>query len=145
VYSREWTAPLAQVLHNLGSRHVLVVHGADGLDELTTVDRSFISEMNNGALKNYEITPEELGLPPASEDNLKGGSIGENIRIFMDVLHGLKGPARDIVLLNSGCAIYAADKAGSIAEGVKLAAGLIDSGAALKKLELLKEYSKKNG
>ncbi|MDD5771054.1 MAG: anthranilate phosphoribosyltransferase [Candidatus Omnitrophica bacterium] len=145
VYSREWTAPLAQVLHNLGSRHVLVVHGADGLDELTTVDRSFVSEMSNGALKNYEITPEEFGLPPASEDNLKGGSIGENIRIFMDVLHGLKGPARDIVLLNSGCAIYAADKAGNISEGVKLAAGLIDSGAALKKLELLKEYSRKNG
>jgi anthranilate phosphoribosyltransferase len=142
VYSKEWTRPLAQVLYNLGSKHVLVVHGADGLDEITTTDKSFISEVNNGILKDYEISPEEFGLARAKAVDLSGGSIEENVKIVQDVLSGKKGSARDIVLLNSGCAIYAADKADTIAEGIKLAEKSIDSKAALRKLELLKEYSR---
>jgi len=141
VYSKEWTRPLAQVLYNLGTKHVLVVHGADGLDEVTTTDKTFVSEVNNGTLRDYEIRPEEFGLPRAKTSDLVGGSIQENVKIVQDVLSGKKGKARDIVLLNAACAIYAADKTNTIAEGIKLAESSIDSKAALKKLELLKEYS----
>jgi anthranilate phosphoribosyltransferase len=141
VYSREWTRPLAQVLYNLGSKHILVVHGADGLDEVTTTDKTFVSEVNNGTLRDYEITPDEFGIPRAKPDDLSGGSIEDNLRIVQDVLNGKKGRPRDIVLLNAGCAIYAADKTSSIAEGIKLAEESIDSKAALRKLELLREYS----
>jgi anthranilate phosphoribosyltransferase len=145
VYSKQWTRPLAQVLYNLGSKHVLVVHGADGLDEVTTTDKTFVSEMNNGRLRDYQICPEEFGLARAKAGDLAGGSIQENIKIVQDVLGGKKGKARDIVLLNSGCAIYAADKTNTIAEGIKLAEKSVDSKAALRKLELLKEYSHLNG
>ncbi|MDD5465697.1 MAG: anthranilate phosphoribosyltransferase [Candidatus Omnitrophica bacterium] len=142
VYSKEWTRPLAQVLHNLGTRHVLVVHGADGLDEVTTTDKTFVSEVKNGQLKDYQISPEDFGLKRAKFDDLLGGSIAENVKIVQEVLAGKKGSRRDIVLFNAGCAIYAADKAETIAAGIKLAEQAIDSGAALKKLELLKEYSR---
>ena len=142
VYSKEWTRPLAQVLYNLGSKHVLVVHGADGLDEVTTTDKTFVSEVNNGTLIDYEITPEEFGFSRAKAEDLSGGSIQDNVKIVQDVLGGKKGRQRDIILLNAGCAIYAADKANTIAEGIELAKESIDSKAALKKLELLKEYSR---
>ncbi|MBU0548279.1 MAG: anthranilate phosphoribosyltransferase [Candidatus Omnitrophica bacterium] len=142
VYAQEWTRPLAQVLSNLGSRHVLVVHGADGLDEVTTADKTFVSEVNNGVLIDYAINPEEFGLARAKAGDLSGGSIQENVKIVLDVLGGKEGSARDIVLLNSGCAIYAADKTDTIAKGIRLAEESIDSKAALKKLELLKEYSR---
>ena len=141
VYSREWTSPLAQVLRNLGSKHVLVVHGCDGLDEVTTTDKTFISEATGQTLKDYEIAPEDLGIPSSKPADLAGGDVADNVRICRDILAGKKGAKRDIVLLNAGCAIYAADKAATIAEGIKLAAGSIDSGQASKKLELLKEYS----
>ena len=142
VYSKQWTRPLAQVLYNLGSKHVLVVHGADGLDEVTTTDKTFVSEVNNGILRDYEISPEDFGLSRAKISDLSGGSIQENIKIVQDVLDGRKNRARDIVILNAGCAIYAADKTNTIAEGMKIAEKSIDSKAALRKLELLKEYSR---
>lgn len=141
VYSKEWTKPLAQVLHNLGTKHVLVVYGADGLDEVTTTDKTFVSEIKNGQLKDYQISPEDFGIKMAKFADLLGGSIAENVKIVQEILAGKKGSKRDIVLLNAGCAIYAADKADTISEGIKLAEKSIDSGAALKKLELLKEYS----
>ena len=140
VYAKQWVKPLAEVLRNLGSKHILVVHGADGLDEVSTTDKTFVAEIVDGQLKEYEITPEEFGFKRAKPDDLLGGSIMENVKIAQDLLMGKKGAARDIVLLNAGCAIYVADKAKTIAEGIKLAEKSIDSGAALKKLELLKEY-----
>jgi len=141
VYSPEWTKILARVLHNLGTKHVLVVHGKDGLDEVTTTDKTIVSEAFGRKFKDYKITPEDFGFKRASLGDLSGGDIQENVGIVMDVLSGKKGFKRDIVLLNSGCAIYASDKAKSIEEGIKLAKESIDSRAALKKLELLKEYS----
>jgi anthranilate phosphoribosyltransferase len=141
VYSAQWTRPLAQVLHNLGTKHVLVVHGADGLDEVTTTDKTFVAEVVGGSLKEYEITPEDFGFKQANLNDLLGGSIQENVKIVRDILAGKKGNQRDIVLVNAGCAIYAADKAKTISEGIKLAEKSIDSKAALRKLELLKEYS----
>ncbi|MBN2831269.1 MAG: anthranilate phosphoribosyltransferase [Candidatus Omnitrophica bacterium] len=141
VYSLEWTKTLARVLHNLGTKHVLVVHGKDGLDEVTTTDKTFICEALGGKFKDYEISPEEFGFKRVPKEDLLGGNIEENVGIALGVLSGEKGPKRDIVLLNSGCAIYAADKAESIVEGVKLAEDSIDSGKALEKLSMLKRYS----
>lgn len=142
VYSRRWVKPLAQVLYNLGSKHVLVVHGSDGLDEVTTTGETFVTEVKDGLLRDYQISPEEFGLRKAGFEELSGGTVEENARIITEVLSGKRGSRRDIVLLNAGCAIYAADKADSIGEGIKLAQEAIDSGKALKKLELLKEYSR---
>jgi anthranilate phosphoribosyltransferase len=141
VYSAEWTKILAHVLHNLGTLHVLVVHGKDGLDEVTTTDKTIVSEVKAGEFSDYEIAPEDFGFKRAGLEDLMCASLEENKRIAMDVLDGKKGCHRDIVLLNSGCAIYAADKAESIRDGIKFAIDSIDSGKALKKLELLKVYS----
>jgi len=141
VYSPEWTKILANVLYNLGTIHVLVVHGEDGLDEVTTTGKTAVSEVNAGKFMDYEIIPEDFGFPRARLEDLMCSDISENMRIAMDVLSGKKGYHRDIVLLNSGCAIYAANKAESIRDGIKFAIDSIDSGKALKKLELLKVYS----
>ena len=141
VYSKQWVKPLAQVLHNLGSKHVMVVHGADGLDEVTTTDKTFVAEIVNGELKEYEIAPEDFDIKRAKMNDLWGGSIKENAQIAHDVLSGKKGAQRDIVLFNAGCAIYSADRTDSIAAGIKMAENSIDTGSALNKLELLKEYS----
>ena len=141
VYSPEWAKVLARVLHNLGTKHVLVVHGKDGLDEVTTTDKTIVAESFGQKFKDYELIPEDFGFKRASLGDLSGGDIQENVRIVMDILSGKKGFKRDIVLLNSGCAIYASDKAKSIEEGIKLAKESIDSGAAFKKLKLLKERS----
>ncbi|HTY45350.1 MAG TPA: anthranilate phosphoribosyltransferase [Patescibacteria group bacterium] len=143
VYSREWTAPLAKVLHNLGTEHVLVVHGQDGLDEITTTGKTHIAEANAGSFSEYEIAPEDYGLARAHLEDLQCSVMSDNVRIVMDVLVGKEGPHRDIVALNAGCAIYAANKAGTIMEGIHMAIASIDSGAALEKLQLLKEYSRR--
>ena len=141
VYSKIWVRPLAEVLHNLGSKHILVVHGADGLDEVTTTDKTFVTEVKDGQLKDYEIVPEDFGFKRANLNDLLGGSVDENVGIALEILSGKPGRRRDVVLFNAGCAIYAADKAVSIAEGIKLAQISIDSKAALEKLKQLKEYS----
>ncbi len=142
VYSRKWTGILARVLHNLGTRHVMVVNGNDGLDEVTTTDVTFICEFRNNENREYEIAPEDFGFQRASLNDLCVGDMKENISAALGVLNGIAGPKRDIVLLNSGCAIYAADRACSIEQGIRLAEESIDSKAALNKLEMLKEYSK---
>jgi anthranilate phosphoribosyltransferase len=141
VYSAEWTKVLARVLYNLGSLHVLVVHGRDGLDEITTTDRTAVSEVKGSHFRDYDLYPEDFGFNRVKLEDLCCGTLADNKRVAVEVLQGRKGCHRDIVLLNSGCAIYAADKARSIEEGVRLAAEAIDSGRALEKLELLKEYS----
>jgi anthranilate phosphoribosyltransferase len=141
VYSKNWVRPLAEVLHNLGSSHILVVHGADGLDEITTTDKTFVTEVSGRVIKDYEIVPEDFGFKRANPDDLLGGSINENVQIVQDILSGKPGSRRDIILLNAGCAIYAANKTDTVPNGIKLAKESIDSGAALNKLKLLKEYS----
>lgn len=143
VYDRHWLEILAQVLANLGCVHALIVHGIDGLDEITTTAPTLIAEEHNGRLNNYEVAPEDFGFKRARLEDLVGGSAFNNAKILLDVLNGKSGPQRDIVLLNAGAAIYVSDKAGSIKEGIELAKVSIDSGKALKKLELLKECSLK--
>lgn len=141
VYDKRWTEILAQVLGSLGTVHALIVHGEDGLDEITTTARTFVSEVYKGKIKNFEIMPEDFGFRKAELEDLKGGDISSNARIMLEVLEGKAGPHRDIVLLNAAAAIYTADKAKSIKEGIELAKESIDSGRALEKLELLRQYS----
>lgn len=144
VYERHWTEVLAQVLGNLGAKHALVVHGEDGLDEITTTEATLISEEYKGEIKNYRISPEDFGLKRAGLCDLAGGTTVDNARILFGILDGQAGPKRDIVLLNAAAAIYAADKAKSIQEGMELAQKSIDSKKALQKLELLKTFSSKS-
>lgn len=141
VYDKRWTEILAQVLGNLGTVHTLVVHGEDGLDEITTTTKTYVSEAYKGKINNFEIRPEDFGFKRAGLEDLKGGSTLDNAKILLDVLNGKHDLKRDIVILNVAAAIYTADKANSIKEGIKLAAESIDSGKALQKLELLKVYS----
>jgi len=141
VYSKAWVRPLAEVLRNLGSSHILVVHGADGLDEITTTQRTFVTEVAGRVIKDYEIVPEDFGFKRSSLNDLSGGSIEDNVKIVQDVLAGKPGSRRNIVLLNAGAAIYAANKTDTIAKGIKLAEKSIDSAAALRKLNQLREYS----
>jgi len=141
VFDQALTEPLARVLGNLGSHHSLVVHGLDGLDEVTITSETQVSELIGGEVRTYRIKPEDFGIQRASVDELKGGQAQTNVKIAMDIFNGRGGPQRDIVGLNAGCAIYAGDLAKDISEGVELACRSIDSGKALEKLELLKEYT----
>lgn len=143
VYDKRWVEVLANVLRNLEAVHALVVHGEDGLDEITTTASTFAAEVYKDNIKTYEINPEDFGLKRAKLDDIRGGSAFDNAKILMDILNGKTGAYRDIVVLNAAAAIYAADKAGSIKEGISLAKESIDSKKALNKLELLKGYSQK--
>lgn len=144
VYDRGLTETLAQVLNNLGTVHALVVFGEDGLDEITTTANTLVSEAHKGKINSYTIRPEDFGFKKVRPEDLSGGNASCNAKIMLDVLNGKGGPPqRDIVLLNAGAAIYAADKVKSIKQGIELAKESIDSRKALKKLELLKEYSNK--
>lgn len=137
VYSRDLTEPLAQVLKNLGSTRALVVHGSDGLDEMTTTGKSFVTEFNGREIVSYTIDPRELGITLAKDSDLAGGDLPENVKIVRQVLAGEKGPRRDIVLLNAAYALYTAQKVSDIQKGILLAAESIDKGKAMGKLEQL--------
>lgn len=143
VYDEKLLTMMAQVLGNLGAIHALIVRGEDGLDEVTTTSDTKIAEFKDGKIKNYHINPKDFGIAKASLDDLKGGDAKQNAKIALDVLNGKKGSQRDIVLLNAGCALYAALLAKDIKEGIKKAEDSIDSKKALKKLEALKEITNK--
>ncbi|MCD5391034.1 anthranilate phosphoribosyltransferase [candidate division NPL-UPA2 bacterium] len=137
VYAGQLTETLAGVLKNLGSRHAFVVHGMDGLDEITLTAETKVSELVGGEVRNYHIKPEEFGLKRCRMEDLKGGDTGENVEITRGVLEGQAGHRREIVLLNASAAIVAGGKARDLSEGVEKAAQSIDSGKALEKLEKL--------
>ena len=141
VFSSELAPVLAQVSGNLGVKHALVVHGKDGLDEITTTDKTMISEFIGGKVNSYEIFPEGFGIRIASPEDLQGGTVHDNVQIMLEILNSKSGPARDIVILNASAALYAADRVRSIKEGISLANDSIDSGRALTKLAFLKELS----
>ncbi|MFH1736845.1 MAG: anthranilate phosphoribosyltransferase [Actinomycetota bacterium] len=143
VYDPELTETLAHVLGNLGAAHVLVVHGAGGLDELSTLGESRISEMKDGRVTTYTINPKDMALPVATITDIKGGDAVENARILEAVLDGESGPRRDIVRLNAAAALVAADLAEDLPSGLKMATASIDSGAARDKLDQLVTLSGK--
>ncbi len=137
VYAKDWVEPLANVLKQLGSEHVWVVHGSDGMDELTTTGISFVSELKNGVVSNFTISPADAGLAEASPLDLIGGDAEHNAKAIHDVLDGNAGPFRDVVILNAAAALIVAGKAQNIAEGATLASQAIDSGAAKSALDKL--------
>jgi anthranilate phosphoribosyltransferase len=142
VYAKELTTPIANVLGNLDSIHCMIVHGEDGLDEITTTGKTFVSELKDGKVNEYTISPEDFGIKKSNPEELKGGSPEENAKITLDILKGAKGAKRDITILNSGAAIYIAGRAESLLDGLTKAKESIDSGEALKRLEILREISK---
>ncbi len=136
VYDESLVRPLAQVLTTLGVKRGLVVYGQDKLDELSMSSPTTVCDFKDGYYKNYVVTPEDFGLARCAKDELHGGAPAENAAITRGVLDGSdRGPHRGAVLLNAGGGLYIGGKAGSLAEGVRLAARLIDSGAALAKLD----------
>lgn len=139
VYDESLVEPLAQVLMSIGVKQGLVVFGQDKLDEISLSAPTTVCDFKDGRYKTYVIKPEDFGIERCSKEDLVGGTPEENAKITLDILNGQKGPKRDTVLMNAGAGLYAAGKADSILDGIKLAADLIDSGAALKKLEELKE------
>jgi len=143
VYDPLLTSVMAKVLGDLGTKHALVVHGADRMDEISNTGESIIAEFKNGELGEYHITPEQFGLTRCNIDALQGGGKSECAKILGDVLSGKTGPQRDVVLLNSAAALIAADKANNFESGIKMAAESIDTGAAQEKLEKLIEFSNK--
>ena len=143
VYAPELTDLIGQVLMNLGSRHCYVVHGEDGLDEITVTGRTKICEGKDGRIQCYHISPKDVGLKQARIEELKGGSPEENAKITTAILKGEKGPKRDIVLLNAAPALVACGKAKTLPEAVKLAGTVIDSGAAWDKLSALTRCSRR--
>ncbi len=141
VYDGRMTEMLAKVLHRLGSKRALVVHGLDGLDEITICAETVVSELKNGEVHTYRIHPMDCGLLVRQLDDIKGGTAKENAKIILGVLKGEKGPCREIVLINAGAALMVADKTKDIVEGMKLASEVIDNGLALKKLNQFKEIT----
>ena len=144
VYDQSLVEPLAQVMANLGVNRGMVVYGQDSLDEISMCAPTSVCEIRDGKFTSYEITPEQFGYERCEKDALTGGTPAENAEITKAILKGEeKGPKRQAVCLNAGAALYIAGKAASIEEGVKLAESLIDSGAALKKLEEFVEETNK--
>lgn len=137
VFDRKLVRPLAEVLGRLGLERALVVHGADGMDEITTTGVTHAAEFRDGAVREFEITPEEAGIARVGIDQLKGGDPAYNAQAIRDVLDGRKGAFRDIVLMNSGAALMVAGRAGNMKDGAALAAEAIDGGGAKRALEKL--------
>jgi len=137
VFSAALTAKLARVLQQLGSEHVMVVCGADGMDELSFSGDSYVAELKNGEVKEYVINPQQFGLELHALSTIQVRDVEGSKTMLLEVLAGKLGPARDIVLLNAGAAIYVADLVPNLAEGIVTAASMLDSGKALQKLQQL--------
>jgi anthranilate phosphoribosyltransferase len=144
VFSRQWVLPLAQVLKNLGSESAWVVHGSDGLDEITLTGPTFVAALENGNIRSFEISPEDAGLPRTGPDSLKGGDAQENAASLQAVLDGKPSAFRDVALLNAAAALIVAGKVKDVKEGVALGQKSLDSGAALEKLKRLVAVSNAN-
>ncbi len=141
VYDHMLTEKLAGVLKRTGSVHALVLHGMDGIDEMSTLGKTKVSELRRGVVESYYIEPEDFGIRRAKAADLKGGTPEENAQIVTDLLMGKEGPKRDIVVLNAAAAIYAADAARTLKAGIEMAEDSIDSDSAMDRLQKLIEVS----
>ena len=144
VYEQSLTKKLAEVLLRLNTRRAMVVHGLDGLDEISTTAPTQVSEVVDGKILSYLIDPAEYGLPIAALEDISGGTPEQNADIVLGILSGKQGARRDLVLLNAAAALVVADKAENIREGMILAAKSIDSGAAQAKLERMRELTRQS-
>jgi anthranilate phosphoribosyltransferase len=143
VYSADLVEKLAEALSMLGLHRALVVHGNDGLDEITITGPTRIGEVRDGQVRTYEVTPEEFGLARAALDDISGGDAAMNAALIRDVLQGRKSARRDVVVLNAAAALVAAGRADHLRDAVPLAAEAIDSGAAAEKLDALTDFSRR--
>jgi len=141
VYDRELVEPLAQVLSNLGVKNAMVVHGEDGLDEISLSAPTFVCEVKDGWVRSYTINPEQFGFERCKKDDLRGGSPEENAEILKSVLKGDKGPKRDAAVLNASAVMFITGKYRSIEAAAEIANGVIDSGKALEKLDEFIRFS----
>ncbi len=141
VFDKTLTVKIAGVLKNLGSERAFVVHGLDGIDEITITGNTYISELKDGNVNNYELNPEDFGIERGSIDDIKGGYVAENVKTVFLILKGEKSARRDIAILNAAAAIICGGAANDFKDGIKKAANSIDSGAALEKLNRLIEYT----
>ena len=137
VFSRQWTEPLAQVLKNLGAESAWVVHGSDGLDEITTSGPTTVTALEGGAVRTFEISPDEVGLAKVKPEQLRGGDAATNAKAVEEVLQGKPSPFRDVALFNAAAALVVAGKANSLKSGVELASRSLDSGEAEGRLDRL--------
>lgn len=142
VFSRNLVRPMAEVLQRLGSEHVLVVHSADGLDEISIADESYVAELKDGTITEYTVSPEEFGITRAPLDSLTAADAEASLNIIKHALKTGDGPAADIIALNAGAALYAANIADTLKEGVLLAQDAIDSGLAREKINELASYTR---
>lgn len=141
VFARDWVEPMAHVFNNLGAERVWVVHGSDGLDELTTTGPSFVAELRDGAVSTFEVSPEDAGLSLAKPEDLKGGDAEVNAQAIRDVLSGSKSAFRDIVAFTAAAALVVGGKADDLKAGTAAAFAAIDGGQAQSALDLLVEIS----
>ncbi|WP_321391442.1 anthranilate phosphoribosyltransferase [Emcibacter sp.] len=135
VFDKKWVRPMAEVLAQLGSEHVWVVHGSDGLDELTICGPSHVAEYKDGLVSEFEVSPEDIGIRTSDIKEIKGGDAAYNAAALQEILKGTKNAYRDIVLLNSAAALVVADRATDLKEGAELAASVLDDGSAYEKLQ----------
>jgi anthranilate phosphoribosyltransferase len=142
VYADALCEPFARVLAELGTFRAFVVHGADGLDEISNTGESHIAEVHEGVVRTSRVRPEDFGMPRAAIGDLQGGDREENAQIIRRILDGEPGPRRDIVLMNAAAALVVGGKAGDLKQGVGLAAQSVDSGAAAGKLSALIDLSR---
>jgi anthranilate phosphoribosyltransferase len=141
VFSRQWTEPLARVLKNLGAEAAWVVHGSDGLDEITTAGTTHVAALEDGAVRSFEITPEDAGLQRVKPEALRGGEAKENAAALHDVLIGKKSAFREVAVLNAAASLVVAGRAEDLKEAVALAQKAIDSGEAEARLQRLVSLS----
>jgi len=137
VFDRRWVEPVARALDALGTRRALVVHGLDGMDEITTTAPTAVAELDGGRIRTYLLDPLDLGIPRAQPHELRGGDAEINADIARAILHGEQGPRRSLVVVNAGAALWASGKAADLREGMTMAELSLDSGAAAKRLEAL--------
>jgi anthranilate phosphoribosyltransferase len=144
VYSLELVETLAEALSMLGIRRAFVVHGLDGLDEITITGPTRVAEVRDGTLRGYEISPEDFGIKPASLQEISGGDAASNADIIRDILSGKKSPRRDVTVLNAAAALVAGGKADHLTDALALAEKSIDSGSAAQKLESLVRFTNRD-
>ncbi|MGC4054785.1 MAG: anthranilate phosphoribosyltransferase [Paludibaculum sp.] len=137
VFARQWVEPVAQVLRGLGSTKAWIVHGEDGLDEITTTGETYVAELKDGEVTTFTVSPEQVGLRRAAVSELKGGKAAENAEALRRVLLGDRNAFRDIVLMNAGAGLVVAGKAETLKDGVATAASILDFGAAMDRLKSL--------
>ena len=141
VFSEAWVEPLAEVLGRLGSRHVLVVHSGDGMDEISVGAPTRVAEMRDGEVRTFTLDPEHFGLGRHAIETLRAKDVAASLAMIRTVLDGQEGPAHDVVVLNAGAAVYAAGVAGTLEQGVERAREAVASGAARRVLERLVEFT----